>query len=135
MDIRDRGSSGGRKRTRFGLALAVLTSLPAMACDLVKVFSHPTDVNFSVDRSELRAGEELTVRFHALKGGDGRRYWLGLVPESAPLEDHSGCAEIAPGTEQATLVASAEGPHEVRVYSDRRGPVLIVARSKVRVLP
>jgi hypothetical protein len=122
-------------RNFLSLALALLAGFPAMACDLYKALTVPVDVRFTVERDEVRVGDDVVVHFQALKGGDGRRYWVGLVPEVQSLDDPNGCTEVAPGTKSIRLDASFPGPHEVRVYSDRRGPVSIVARRKLRVLP
>ena len=125
-----------RRQSRIGVVLAAALALGVGACgDLWKAFSAPVDVRFTVDKDTLHVGEELRVEFQTLKGGDGRRYWLGLVPDDTPLEDYSGCAEIAPETDHATLTAATPGPHAVRVYSDRRGPVSIAGSGKVTVLP
>ena len=122
-------------RNVLSLALAFLAGLPAGACDLYKALTVPVDVRFTVDREDVRVGEDVVLCFQVLKGGDGRRYWVGVVPEAQSLHDPSGCTEVAAGTKSIRLDASSPGPHEVRVYSDRQGPVLIVARRKLRVLP
>ncbi len=104
-------------------------------CEVVKILTTPAEVHFETDKSVARVGESVEVRFLALRAGDGRRYWVGIVPEAQSFADIAGTLEIPPETPRTVVSAASAGPSEVRVYSDRGGSVNIAARRKIRIDP
>jgi len=126
------GRASGRRGTSRAV-LACALALLAAGCELTRM-KWGSDVTFDVDRETVRVGEPVEVRFSILKRDGGRRYFVAIAPEDAPLEDSSGSVEV-PAGRRVTVTPRTAGLNAIRVYVSPPDPPRYVAGRKVRVTP
>jgi uncharacterized protein (DUF58 family) len=117
------------------VALALTASaLLVTGCELTRL-KWGSDVTFDVDRDAVRVGEPVEVTFSVLKREGGRRYFVTIVPEDAPLEESRGGVEVPAGSRRVTVRPRAPGLNAVRVYVSPPEQPRYVAGRKVSVEP